>query len=97
MVLAFNITPLLFFIPTAFGLATSALVGSQIGANNVKKARRIALISFFYSVSVALFVSSIFIINRDSIIRMFSGAMSLNKKAASNLKAYCLIFVIDAI
>jgi len=28
MVLAFNITPLLFFIPTAFGLATSALVGS---------------------------------------------------------------------
>lgn len=89
MVLAFNITPLLFFIPTAFGLATSALVGSQIGANNVNKARRIAIIAFFYSVSVALFVSTMFIANRDFIIKMFSGAKSLNEKAASNLKAYC--------
>ncbi len=63
----------------------------------MNKARRIALIAFIYSVSVALFVSSIFIINRDSIIKMFSGAKSLNEKASSNLKAYCQIFVIDAI
>jgi len=27
MVIAFNITPILFFIPSAYGLATSALVG----------------------------------------------------------------------
>lgn len=92
-IILLNILQLTF--QTAYGLqqAACALIGRQIGANNIKQAREYYLIIMVLSILVCTVQMSAFYVFRHSVLSAFTQQISLHDKAEEIL-ALCTSFAI---
>lgn len=48
MIISFNITEIIFFVPVCIGFAISALVGAAIGKGDIIAAKKITKVAFAF-------------------------------------------------
>jgi len=95
MVITLNVATLVFFLPLSYSLAISALVGSSLGKGNVFQAKKIALVAIVLTSSSIMCVVAVIWTSIYNIVSIYTEDPEIIELAVSNLKAYCMILLLD--
>jgi Na+-driven multidrug efflux pump len=97
MVITYSIVTTVFFVPTSFSFAMSALVGAAMGQGNLNKAKAVIWLVFLLT---GLFVAAVFLLIQVYgyiLVDIYTENGGIRTEAISNLKAYSLIYVLDSV
>ena len=56
MIISFNLTEIIFFVPVCIGFAISALVGAAVGKGDIIAAKKITKVAFLFQIVVLLVI-----------------------------------------
>ena len=96
MVITYSIVTTIFFVPTSFSFAMSALVGAAMSQGNISKAKTVVYMVFLLT---GVFVFGVFILIQTYgyvIVDIYTQNTDIRAEAISNLKAYSLVYVLDS-
>lgn len=95
MVITLNVVALVFYLPFSYSLAISALVGSALGKGNVYQAKKVAILAMVLTFMSILCAISVIWGNATSLVNVYTRDTKIVQLASSNLKAYCIIMLLD--
>ena len=95
--IASSLASLMYMVPLALGIASSARVGYWIGAENPRFAERAAHTGLWLCVALALVCSGLLALNRASLAQLFSANSQVVELATTVLTWVALYHLVDAV
>jgi Na+-driven multidrug efflux pump len=72
MIISFNVTEIIFFVPVCIGFAISALVGAAIGKGDIIAAKKITKVAFIFQTLVLLLIVIVLQFTIRNIINLYT-------------------------